>query len=122
MVRDKTSRQMFALKMVAKRKLLEYKPSLRTEYLLREKSALEDMSHPFITELFGTYDEDEHLCFLLGLSLGGELYSVMERVGKMPESAGSFYVASLTLALMHIHSRECARREPRVSHACLPAR
>lgn len=111
LARDSDSRRHYALKIVTKRNLLASKASLRTQWLLREKQCLEELSHTFIVELHATYADEKNLYFLFDLAIGGELFRILDRLGKLPETATQFYIGSLALALAHIHSREYVYRD-----------
>ena len=78
LVRDPRTRRRLALKAVSKRYLLSENQSLgprRCQWLLREKAALEELSHPFIIRLHTTYEDADHVYLLLDLLQGGEVPS-----------------------------------------------
>ena len=90
--------------------------------MLREKTALDDFHHPFIVALHATYQDPEHLYFLLDLAQGGELFRVMEQLDKLQEPMARFYTGSLTLALQHIHSREYVYRDLKPENVVIDSR
>lgn len=130
MVRDRVTRRIYAMKIVNKQKLLAFNANVRCEAVVRERHALDEMDHPFVVKLHSTYQDRDHIYFLLDIALGGELFRVMEQLDKLQEPMARFYVGSLTLALQHIHMLECAsprRGDParhilRIaeSHTCSP--
>jgi serine/threonine protein kinase len=54
--------------------------------------------------------QDERTLYMLTeLVLGGELYSLIEKHGKLPESDAVFYAACVSSALEYLHDRRWAR-------------
>ena len=43
--------------------------------------------------------------------MGGDLYRLIEKLGRIPEKVGKFYAGSLALALAHMHSNEIVYRD-----------
>ena len=111
MVRDRVTRRIYAMKIVNKQKLLAFNANVRCEAVVRERQALDEMEHPFIVKLHATYQDHDHIYFLLDIALGGELFRVMEQLDKLQEPMARFYVGSLTLALQHIHMLEYVYRD-----------
>lgn len=84
-----------------------------TQRCLLERDALETMSHPFITRLYTTFQDENNLYFVLELARGGDLFGVQSAQPNymLPESWARFFTASLTLALRHIHSKGFVYRD-----------
>ena len=119
--RDEVARVYYAMKIITKRKLLQYKADVRTEWLLRERRALCELSHPFVVKLFGTYQDDEHVFLLLELAIGGELFRIMDRLVELPEAMSRFYAGSLVLALQAIHALEYVYRDLKPENVLITA-
>ena len=81
LVCDPVSRLRYALKEVRKAHILQHCPKTRVKWLLREKQTLEELSHPFIVTLIGTYESTGHVYFLMELLRGGELLNLMQHMG-----------------------------------------
>lgn len=103
LARDPKTRRLYALKMIAKHRLLSQRPERRTRALKNEKEALEELSHPFVLSLAGSAQDARHCYLLFEACLGGELFGVMQEYGGMPERVAAFYGASVALALQHVH-------------------
>jgi len=84
-----------------------------TQRCLLERQALESMSHPFITRLCTTFQDDANLYFVLELARGGDLFAVQSAQPDymLPESWARFFTASLSLALRHIHAKGFVYRD-----------
>jgi cGMP-dependent protein kinase len=111
LVRDTSTKRVYALKRVCKAHLLSHNGMMRCEWLLREKRVLEELEHPFIVTLHDTYADTSNLFLLLGCALGGDMYRLIEKLGQVHEKIARFYAGSLTLALAHIHTHEMIYRD-----------
>ena len=111
LVRDTKSRRVYALKKVCRDHLLSHNGQMRCEWLIREKRVLEQLEHPFIVRLHGTYADAGAIYLLLSVAMGGDLYRLIEKLGQVPEKVARFYISSVVLALAHIHSHEIVYRD-----------
>ncbi|KAJ1348514.1 hypothetical protein KIN20_003828 [Parelaphostrongylus tenuis] len=104
-----------AIKMCFKKQILKEK---RVAAVHREKQVLAVLSspesqHPFIITLYATFQDKEHLYFVLSYAEYGDLLHIMM---KRPEKRFSledsrFYSAEVLLALQHIHSLSFVHRD-----------
>lgn len=108
LVVHRPSGQGYALKCMRKAQVVEQN---LTSHVMAEKRILARMEHPFILAMVGTYQDPSELYLLLELGLGGELFSVLDREGKLGEDATRFYVSSVVLALSYIHSHQVLYRD-----------
>ena len=111
MVRDKNTRRLFALKVISKKALVSKNAKVRTVSVLHEKQALEEINHPFVLSLVTHFQDKTNMYLLINLAMGGELFRVMEEFDKLSEQMASFYTASITLALQHIHMLDYIYRD-----------
>ena len=109
LARDPNSGKQFALKMLRKG-LLAAKTDL-PQRAIREKEALEQLRHPFISKVHLTFQDDDSLYYLLDLAAGGDLYSLLDLHPIFPEKWALFYTASLALALRHMHKNSFVYRD-----------
>jgi len=105
---DNTDHSMkYAVKQVYKGRLagLPHKALMR---VFTEKKALTECRHPFVTQLFGTFQDATFLYFCLELGSGVDLFTMMGMLPgscySMCEEQACFYTATVALALRHIHS------------------
>ena len=110
-MRDAKTRRVYALKRVCKAHLLAHNAVMRCEWLQREKRVLELLEHPFIVHLHTTYADEQAIYLLCGVAMGGDLFRIIDKLGRVPEKVARFYVASVTLALAHIHANDIVYRD-----------
>ena len=79
-------------------------PSLQ---VIREKSLLQQSSHPYILAYIASYQDDDALHLLFEFCAGGELLHLLQRspLGVLPEADAAFYLGGIALALEHLHDR-----------------
>lgn len=91
---------MFALKMIPKTHLSEYK---RLEQLLRERKILIDAAKaPFIASLHACFESENHLNFLLEFYCGGELFFHLQN-RKLTEHEAKFYFVEILVCFEYLH-------------------
>lgn len=103
LVRDEPSGRTYALKTVSKGRIVKQKSQ---HHVRNERLVLSIVRSPFIMSFHGSYNTEKHIHYLLEPLLGGELMSTYER-GVIPygsEVHARYYIASVALALEHLHS------------------
>ena len=98
--------ELLAMKIVRKEHLL-LRGSTSVSQAVTEKQILQEMAscpHPFIVSLHYAFQTDDSLYLLIDFVGGGDLFSLMESKGALPEAHVTIYAAELTLALEHVHS------------------
>uniref|UniRef100_A0A7S2VZA2 cGMP-dependent protein kinase n=1 Tax=Eucampia antarctica TaxID=49252 RepID=A0A7S2VZA2_9STRA len=100
----------YALKIQKKQEIIDFK---QVQGIMREKSVMAMLNHPFIIKLVNTYQDSESLYMLLPLVQGGELFSMLHQVndGKLPESHAKFYAATILEGLAYMHKRNILYRD-----------
>ena len=104
----KPTKRPYALKCMRKAQVMQNK---MLPHVLREKQILGMMDHPFILDLVATYQDAGELYMLEELGLGGELFSVLQRKGKLADDAARFYVASVVSMFTHLHTMKIIYRD-----------
>eukprot|EP00930_Biecheleria_cincta_P028300 TRINITY_DN1973_c0_g1_i1.p1 TRINITY_DN1973_c0_g1~~TRINITY_DN1973_c0_g1_i1.p1 ORF type:complete len:976 (+),score=239.66 TRINITY_DN1973_c0_g1_i1:122-3049(+) len=80
--------------------------------VMSEKTVQLMCDSPFIIKLFETYNLSQHLCFLLELALGGELYTTYNKRNLWGhERCAKYYVAGTVLAFDHLHGKKIIFRD-----------
>ncbi|CAM9169297.1 unnamed protein product [Laminaria digitata] len=110
-----------ALKSVCKRKITE-KGLVR--HMETELAVLKQCSHPFIVSLSpgGHFQTSRHLHLVLNYCPGGDLFSLLGRVGRLAEPQARVCAAQLALALRHLHDRHIAYRDLKPENVCIDAK
>ena len=98
-----------AMKCLQKQQIWQQK---QVSNVLYEKDAMEDIEHPFVLELLGTFQTKDELFFFLEVVQGGELWSLLYqsralprvRLGGFEEITARIYAAEVIAGLGHIHN------------------
>ena len=102
-------RKAYALKVCSKFDLIT---EGAVEAVLQERNIARDLHHPFLCSLVASRQDEHFLYMLQEYCPGGELYSLLERLGgKMRESSGRFYIACIADAIAHLHERLIVHRD-----------
>jgi CRP-like cAMP-binding protein len=96
--------QTYALKIQSKAFLVGEN---QVEAVIQEKIMLNKMKHPFLINLFRTYQDKYYIYMLLEFVQGGELFSLMHEVedrdSPLPEDQARFYAFCLADVLAYLH-------------------
>ncbi|CAM9273789.1 unnamed protein product, partial [Hapterophycus canaliculatus] len=89
-----------------------------------ELAVLKQCRHPFIVSLSpgGQFQTSGHLHLVLNYCPGGDLFSLLARVGRLPEQQVRVCAAQLALALRHLHGKHIAYRDLKPDNVCIDAR
>jgi len=111
---EDVSKRRYALKTMSKG-FIEHQGC---ERLIRwERELLTMVNSPFIVRLYRTYNDAQHIYFLLEAALGG---SLMDVIRLKPEvfnedlprgSSSAFFIACIVFALEHLHERRIFHRD-----------
>ena len=91
----------YALKMLKKTEVVFLK---QVEHVKTEKKLLETISHPFVVNLMGAFQDDKNLFLMMEYIIGGEFFSHLRKAGRFPNDTARFYAAQITLVFEHLHS------------------
>ena len=91
----------FALKILKKSEVIYLK---QVEHVKTEKKLLETISHPFIVNLMGAFQDDKNLYLMMEYIIGGEFFSHLRKAGRFPNDTSKFYAAQITLVFEYLHS------------------
>jgi len=90
--------------------------------MLREKTVWQMPSSPFIIKLVGSFNEPDHLGFLLEYAAGGDILTLYQRSGLHGDAgAARFYVAGVMLALDCLHRMKVIHRNIRPENVLISA-
>jgi len=100
--------QYFALKMLKKTEIIRLK---QVEHIKAEKNILTRINHPFIVNLYASFQDEKNLYMLMEYVIGGELFSQLRKVGRFSNDTSRFYAAEIVLALEYLHERNIVYRD-----------
>lgn len=100
-VQHKTSKEMYAVKVMSKRKIVTHEKKL--ERAIAEKRLLAKLSHPFIVQLQWAFQTRDHVFMVLDYCPGGELFYHLQQRGFFSEPDTRFYISEILLGLEYLH-------------------
>lgn len=89
----------------------------QVEHVNSEQEILSCVHHPFIVDMFLTFQTPSNLFMCLEYMVGGELFSHLRKEGRFAPDVAKFYAASIVLALEYLHDKDIIYRDlkPEVS-------
>lgn len=91
--------------------------------MMWEKAAMQRVSSPFVTRLLSTFNDHDHLHFLMEVALGGDLLHTYHRHGYTGSPAPArFYAACVARALDHLHGRLVLYRDLKMENVVVDQR
>jgi len=111
----KNTRNIYAIKVLKKGQIIEDDD---VECTMTERRVLE-LSHPFLTTLYASFQDSERLYFVMEYVQGGDLMFQIQRERKFPETRSRFYSAEVACALMYLHSRKVVYRDLKLDNVLL---
>ncbi|XP_072941846.1 ribosomal protein S6 kinase alpha-1-like [Epargyreus clarus] len=100
LVRDKNTFDYHAMKAIEKAVIVKKK---NVKQLLFEKKILESVTFPFVIQLDFCCKDNAYIYLLLPYVAGGELFTLIKRLGNLSEPLSQFYAAQMVLALEYLH-------------------
>lgn len=97
LAQSKHNNRYYAIKVLKKTEVVRLKQVNHTK---NERNVLMNISHPFIVNLWGTFQDDANLYMVMDYVPGGELFSVLRKAKRFPDETAKFYAAEVLLALM----------------------
>lgn len=115
----KSTRKYYALKCIKKEDIIRLK---QEKQILNEKNILKRFKHPFIVDLFHTFQTRTHLFMTLEFVPGGDLYTLMKTTKTgFPEDHARFYISEVIIALDYLHSINVVYRDLKPENILLDA-
>ncbi|XP_073919932.1 cAMP-dependent protein kinase catalytic subunit PRKX isoform X3 [Castor canadensis] len=108
LVKDKTAEHFFALKVMSIPEVIRLK---QEQHVQNEKGILQEVTHPFVVQLFWTCHDDRFLYMLMEFVPGGELFTYLRNRGCFPSATGLFYTAEIVCAIEHLHAKGIVYRD-----------
>jgi protein kinase A len=103
-------RRPYALKIQSKYELI---CNHQAKGVVQEKNIMQQLHHPFLTNLVQTYQDKQFIYMLVGLVQGGELFSLLHQTSYdgISEKDAKFYAAGILEGLSHMHRRHILYRD-----------
>jgi serine/threonine protein kinase len=108
MAREKKTKYIVALKVLNKQQL----QSAGVEHQLRREIEIQShLRHKNILRLFGYFYDEKRIYLILDYAPKGELYKLLQEMGKFPEPRAAKYICSLAKALDYCHKKHVIHRD-----------
>mmetsp|Transcript_30040 Transcript_30040/g.52745 ORF Transcript_30040/g.52745 Transcript_30040/m.52745 type:complete len:482 (-) Transcript_30040:192-1637(-) len=104
----KESGKQFAAKIVDKAHVVKHN---KIDAVLQEKKVLSECKHPSIVHLHYAFQNKYSFFFMLELVPGGELFELIQSLGKLPIKTARFYAAELINVLDYLHNKGILHRD-----------
>lgn len=98
----KLSEQLVAIKSMSK-ETLQSEEDLRRRTKL-EMGILQQSNHPNVVRLFDTFETEKHICFVMELCSGGDLFSYIKKRRRLKEEVARFFFRQIVEGLAYIHN------------------
>ena len=108
LVQKRDSKQLFAMKVLRKDKVMAQN---LIKYAKTERNVLSYIKHPFIVSLNFAFQTPEKLFLILDYCPGGDLGVQISREKKFDENRTRIYVCEIVLALEELHKRDIIFRD-----------
>ncbi|CAO0794077.1 unnamed protein product [Mucor circinelloides] len=108
LVQSRVNARYYAVKVLKKSEVVRLK---QVEHTNNEKHILESVAHPFLVNMWGTFQDTVNLYMVMDYVPGGELFSVLRRSKRFPDHVAKFYAAEVILAIEYMHSKNVIYRD-----------
>jgi protein kinase A len=108
LARSRHNMRYYAVKVLAKEKVYRMK---QVEHTNSERAMLSRVQHPFIVNLWGTFQDSANLYMIMDFVPGGELFTLLRKSQRFPNPVAKFYAAEVALALDYLHGLDIIYRD-----------
>ncbi|KAK4429170.1 putative serine/threonine protein kinase IRE4 [Sesamum alatum] len=108
LARKRTTGDLFAIKVLKKLDMLRKNDIDR---ILAERNILITVRNPFVVRFFYSFTSTDNLYLVMEYLNGGDLFSLLKKIGCLEEAVARTYIAELVLALEYLHSLGIVHRD-----------
>lgn len=104
----KATGRVFAIKILKKSEVIRLK---QEEHIASERALLALIEHPFVVQLYRTYQDSHCVHMLLEYVNGGEVFSHLRKAGRFSKEFTKFYSGQIILVLQYLHAKKIVYRD-----------
>lgn len=115
LVRDPNNFKTYSLKKISKNNVIQNR---QQQHIMNERSVMalinrsnKKHKNTFCCKLYGLYQDEYYLYFLMEPLLGGELFTLLRHNKKFSEKVARFYLSCIIIAFDHLHSLNIIYRD-----------
>lgn len=108
LVRSAHNKRYYAIKVLRKAHVVKMK---QVEHANNEHSVLSMVRHPFLINLWGTFQDNSFLFMVMDFVPGGELFTLLRHSRRFPAPVAKFYTAEVALAIDFLHQNDIIYRD-----------
>ncbi|KAG8923202.1 camp-dependent protein kinase catalytic subunit [Tulasnella sp. 418] len=108
LVRSLHNNRHYAIKVLEKAKVVRLK---QVEHTNNERAMLHRVRHPFLVNLWGTFQDSSNLFMVMDFVAGGELFTLLRKSQRFPNPVAKFYAAEVSMAIDYLHSQNIIYRD-----------
>ena len=98
----------FCIKTLNKEKMARLK---QQEHVRNEREILSQCRHPFIVNLYTTFQTEDDVHFIMEYVSGGELFTAIKKYGGLDSYAARIYAAEIILVIEYLHENHVVHRD-----------
>ncbi|XP_053388692.1 serine/threonine-protein kinase 32A-like [Mercenaria mercenaria] len=107
-VQKRDSKKMYAMKYMNKAMCVKNEA---VRNVLKEVEILTNLDHPFLVNLWFTFQDEEDMFMVVDLLLGGDLRYHIQQESQFNEDRVKLYIAEISLALDYLQSKHIIHRD-----------
>ena len=108
LVRSVHNQRFYAIKVLRKQHVVKMK---QVEHVNNEHLVLSMIRHPFLVNLWGTFQDPTFLYLVMDFVPGGELFSLLRQSRRFPPKVAKFYISEVALAIDFLHMHNIIYRD-----------
>lgn len=104
----KKTSNVYALKTLKKAAIIKMK---QVDHIMSEKQILQELKHPFIVNMWGSFHDQRYIYMVLEYIVGGEFFTHLRKAGRFENEQSCFYAAQIVCIFEYCHSKNIVYRD-----------